>query len=76
MAFACLVLTMLAFVVMFDWNWVRPPLERYISSKTEREFGMSDLHVSLGLTPTIRMRDVYFANAPWSHERSANGPHR
>jgi len=36
--------------------------------KTEREFRMSDLHVSLSLVPTIRMRDVYFANAPWSHE--------
>jgi len=69
MAFACLALAVLAFVLMFDWNWVRPPLERYISRKTEREFRMSDLHVSLSLVPTIRMRDVYFANAPWSNER-------
>jgi len=68
-AFACLALAVLAFVLMFDWNWVRPPLERYISRKTEREFRMSDLHVSLSLVPTIRMRDVYFANAPWSNER-------
>nr|WP_256735226.1 AsmA family protein [Variovorax sp. dw_954] len=68
MAFACLALAVLAFVLTFDWNWVRPPLERYISRKTEREFRMSDLHVSLGLVPTIRMRDVYFANAAWSHE--------
>jgi len=27
-AFACLALAVLAFVLMFDWNWVRPPLER------------------------------------------------
>jgi uncharacterized protein involved in outer membrane biogenesis len=69
MAFACLALAVLVFVLMFDWNWVRPPLESYISRKTEREFRMSDLHVSLSLVPTIRMRDVYFANAPWSHEK-------
>ena len=45
---------------LFDWNWVRPPIERYISQKTQREFRMDDLHVRLGLTPTIRMRGVYF----------------
>jgi len=57
---------LLLLVVFFDWNWFRHPLERYISKKTERTFTLSDLHVRLGLTPTIRMRDVRFANAQWS----------
>ena len=61
-------LLLLLVVVLFDWNWVRPPIERYISQKTQREFRMSDLHVRLGFTPTIRMRDVYFGNADWSKE--------
>ncbi|QHI96889.1 AsmA family protein [Xylophilus rhododendri] len=55
-------------VLLFDWNWFRHPLERYISKKTERTFTISDLHVKLGLTPTIRMRDVVFGNAKWSKE--------
>ena len=55
-------------VLLFDWNWVRPPVERYISQKTHREFRMGDLHVRLGFTPTIRMRDVRFGNADWSKE--------
>ena len=55
-------------VLLFDWNWFRHPLERYISKKTERTFTISDLHVKLGLTPTIRMRDLYFGNARWSRE--------
>ncbi len=55
-------------VVFFDWNWFRHPLERYVSHKTGREFTLSDLHVRLGMTPTIRMRDVYFGNAAWSKE--------
>ncbi|MDM0111011.1 AsmA family protein [Variovorax sp. J22R133] len=59
---------LIAVVVLFDWNWVRPPLERYISKKTEREFRMSNLDVKLGLTPTIEMRDVFFGNAKWSEE--------
>ena len=56
-------------VLLFDWNWFRGPLERYVSEKTQRTFRISDLHVSLGLTPTIRLRDVYFSNASWSTEK-------
>ena len=53
-------------VLLFDWNWFRGPLERYISKRTEREFRISHLDVDLSLNPTIKLRDVYFANAPWS----------
>jgi uncharacterized protein involved in outer membrane biogenesis len=53
-------------VLVFDWNWLRGPLERYISKRTEREFHISHLDVDLGLNPTIKLKDVYFANAPWS----------
>jgi len=63
-----LLAALLLLVLLFDWNWFRHPLERYISHKSQREFTISDLHVHLGLTPTIRMRDVYFANAAWSRE--------
>ena len=52
--------------LVFDWNWFRKPLERYISDKTQREFRVSNLDVDLGLTPTIKLRDLYFANADWS----------
>ncbi|MDB5930388.1 MAG: hypothetical protein JWR60_2095 [Polaromonas sp.] len=57
---------LLLLVILFDWNWFRAPLERYVSKKTERTFTISDLHVRLGFTPTIRLRDVYFSNATWS----------
>ena len=53
-------------LIVFDWNWFRHPLEKYISDKTQREFRISNLDVDLGLTPTIKMKDVYFANADWS----------
>lgn len=53
-------------IIAFDWNWFRSPLESYVTGKTHREFRTSDLHVRLGLTPTIRLRDVYFANPPWA----------
>lgn len=55
--------------IFFDWNWLRSPLEHYVTQKTHRVFRVADLKVRLGLTPVIRMRDVYFENAPWSHRQ-------
>ena len=63
-----LAIALLLLIILFDWNWFRHPLERYISEKTQRSFTISDLHVKLGFTPTIRMRDVYFSNADWSRQ--------
>ncbi|HEY9065423.1 MAG TPA: AsmA family protein [Burkholderiaceae bacterium] len=63
MAIAALLLILIA---AFDWNWLRDPLNAYITRKTHREFTSSDLHVRLGMTPTIRLRNVVFANAPWA----------
>ena len=68
---ALVLAVLVAFVLLFDWNWVRVPLEHYISKKTEREFHSSNLHVKLGLTPTIQMRDVYFGSAKWSKDEPA-----
>ncbi|MBC7437809.1 MAG: AsmA family protein [Bdellovibrionales bacterium] len=54
------------FFLIFDWNWFRRPLEKYVSDKTQREFTISHLDVDIGWTPTIKLKDVYFANADWS----------
>ena len=54
---------------MFDWNWLRGPLERYLSEKSRREVRIADLHVTLGREPTIRLRGVYIENAPWADRR-------
>jgi uncharacterized protein involved in outer membrane biogenesis len=54
------------FFLLFDWNWFRHPLEKYISDKTQREFTISNLDVDIGMTPTIKLKDVFFANADWS----------
>jgi uncharacterized protein involved in outer membrane biogenesis len=62
-----IVLLFVLFVLLFDWNWLRGPMDSYISRKTHREFKSSNLQVRWGLTPTIRLRDVYFANAPWAN---------
>ena len=61
-----LLAALVVFWVISDWNWLRRPLERFVSDKTQREFRVADLDVDLGLTPTIKLKDIYFANAPWS----------
>ncbi len=61
-----LVLATVLVALVFDWNWFRGPLETYVSKRTHRAFTASEFHVRLGLTPTIRLRNVTFANAPWA----------
>ena len=58
---------------LFDWNWFRHPLERYLSESSHREVRIGDLHVDLGwsLEPTVRVRDVFIENASWADKRPA-----
>ncbi|HXC40205.1 MAG TPA: AsmA family protein, partial [Burkholderiales bacterium] len=68
-ALGVLVLALIVLVLLFDWNWVRPPIERYITKKTGREFHASSLDVKLGMNPTIRLDNLQFANAPWGDKK-------
>ena len=65
-AMLALLAAIVVFVLVFDWNWFRKPLQNYISDKTKREFTISSVDVDLGFTPTIKLKDVFFANADWS----------
>ena len=65
------VLVVLGMVVaLFDWNWFRHPIERYLGEGSHREVRIGDLHVDVGfsLEPTVRVRDVYIENAPWAEK--------
>jgi uncharacterized protein involved in outer membrane biogenesis len=64
------VLLIVAFLMWFDWNWFRVPVQNYISQKTQREFRISHLDVKLGRYPRVILNGVYFQNADWSR----NGP--
>ena len=55
--------------LLFDWNWLKPPLERAVSNATGREFRIDgDLDVDLGRTITVSADRLRLANAPWSKE--------
>jgi uncharacterized protein involved in outer membrane biogenesis len=61
-----IVVLLAVIAALFDWNWLREPLEHYVTKKTQREFRISDLNVHLGFTPVVTMKDVFIANSPWS----------
>jgi len=64
------ILLIIAFFMWFDWNWLRVPVQNYVSKKTQREFRISHLDVKLGRYPKVILDNVYFQNADWSK----NGP--
>lgn len=62
-----LALGLVTFLLLFDWNWFKGPIERRVSAATGREFRIEGkLHVRLGLTPTLTAEGLHFANAPWA----------
>ena len=53
--------------VLFQWNWLRGPIERIVTWQTGRSFDIAgDLDVDLGRVTTIRADALRFGNADWS----------
>lgn len=66
-AFGALVLL---FLMLFDWNWFRAPIERYVFKKTGRHLQIEgDIKVALGFPPTIRIGKLRYENPEWSQEK-------
>jgi uncharacterized protein involved in outer membrane biogenesis len=64
------VVVLTTFVILFNWNWLKHPLERRVTAATGRSFVIGgDLDVDLGRYPRIRARDVHLGNAPWSEHK-------
>ncbi|QNM98815.1 AsmA family protein [Chitinimonas koreensis] len=50
---------------LFQWNWLRPMIERRVSDASGRSFEMrGDLDVKLGLKPRITARELVLGNTP------------
>ncbi|WP_448481766.1 AsmA family protein [Pseudoxanthomonas mexicana] len=57
--------------VLFQWNWLRGPIERIVTWQTGRSFDIAgDLDVDLGRVTTIRADALRFGNADWSPSRT------
>ena len=64
-------LALTALVVLFEWNWLRAPAERFFSENSGRavKIGHLDVDIDFSLVPTVRLRDVYVENAPWASKQ-------
>lgn len=62
-------LAIVVLIILWDWNWLRGPIERQVQARTGREFRIrGDLDVDLGWTPKISAESVSFGNASWSKQ--------
>lgn len=65
-----LILTVVIFLLLFDWNWLRGPIGRWASAKYDREVALrGDLDVNLfSWTPSVIVRDLKFGGPAWARE--------
>ena len=53
--------------ILFEWNWLRRPIERIVEWQTGRSFHIAgNLDVDLGRVTTARADALTFGNATWS----------
>ncbi|HYM87335.1 MAG TPA: AsmA family protein [Pseudoxanthomonas sp.] len=56
-------------ILLFDWNWLKGPIERIVQARTGRELKIGgNLDVDLGRITTVKADKLRFGNAPWSKE--------
>jgi uncharacterized protein involved in outer membrane biogenesis len=60
-------------VLLFDGNWLRHPLERYLTDRSHREVRIGGLHVEFEPPSelTFHLRDVFIENASWADKQPA-----
>lgn len=65
----CICVLLVLLVVFFPWDWLRGPINNYVSEKTGRRFEITrHLDVRLGRTATVIADGVEFANPAWAKE--------
>ncbi len=66
---AATLLLFVAFLLFFNWNWVKGPISRSVSAALDREFRIDgDLGIRWGFSPTVYAEDGHLANASWSRD--------
>ena len=64
---AVLLVALAILLALWDWNWFKGPVERYVHAKTGRQLVIGgNLDVDLGRTSIIRADALSFSNAAWS----------
>ncbi len=66
---AAVAVGLIALVLLFDWNWLKGPLERRASAALGREVEIAGpLEVDLSLHPRIKVSNLRLANPDWASD--------
>ncbi|MHB1246338.1 MAG: AsmA family protein [Sulfuriferula sp.] len=67
---AAIIVIIVLFMLFFDWNWLRHPIERAVTDKTGRALTINgNLDVKLGWPITrVQVTDITFANPAWAKQ--------
>ena len=57
---------LVVFTAIFDWNWFRGPLERYLTESSGREVTIGVLDVEFARAPRVVLTDIAIENARWA----------
>ena len=71
-----IVLLIVLFLLLFDWNWLRGPIGRFASAKAHREVridGNLRVHL-LTWTPRIRVERLFVGQPDWAKAARPNQP--
>ncbi|MDP1955404.1 MAG: AsmA family protein [Polaromonas sp.] len=69
LALGSVVLALVLLGLFFPWDWLRGPVNRYVSERTGRTFEITRrLDVKLGRTVTVLADGVEFANPSWARD--------
>lgn len=61
---------LIVLILLWDWNWFKRPIERYVQAKTGREFHIDgNLDVDLGRMTRVSADGLRLGNADWSKEK-------
>ncbi|HEY1225967.1 MAG TPA: AsmA family protein, partial [Ramlibacter sp.] len=70
LAIGVVLLELLLLLVLFPWDLLRGPVNRYVSGKTGRHFEITrHLDVKLGRTTRVLMDGIEFANPDWAQDK-------
>ena len=66
-----LIIAVVVFLMLFDWNWLRGPIGRWASVRYDRQIELNgDLDVTLfSWTPSVQARDIRVGGPTWARER-------
>jgi uncharacterized protein involved in outer membrane biogenesis len=68
-ALAAVAVLLIGVLMLFDWNWLKGPIESQVAGRLGRQFLINgDLDVELSLQPRITIESAELGNAPWGSD--------